>query len=197
MCTIMTVSSDHYTDELVEQIREDALYNSDGFGLVLVNAGELSTVVRSMDIETIIDTLACSPWERMFLHCRMATNGSVSLVNTHGWDFGGTFIMHNGILRGADADRFAVDSMAIGQWVCDGGINLALTNLRAQPFANVLMVVEDSLAYTVSRSLAGSLYTDWKGNFSTNEMGELSFLVPCYYTVTHTFQDTAPVAKAG
>lgn len=178
MCTIMTVSSSEYTRQVMTQITDDAAGNPHGFALVLTVGNKATSIVRSMDINSILDALDYQTWDRMFLHCRFATQGTVQLTNTHGWDFGDYIVMHNGILFGQDAHRFAVDSMAIGQWLYDGGVEHTLNKLKDQPFANVFILDTESGMYIVSHSRSGSLFTDYEGNYSTNKVGKIQHQVP-------------------
>ncbi len=194
MCTLLTVSAEKYTAEVARQMIEDARGNPHGFSLVLVRNNKASTVVRTMDFRVIFETLDNTRWDRFFLHCRFATQGSVQLTNTHGWDYADVFVMHNGVLFGPDADRFSVDSMAIGQWVCDGGIEHALDKLREQPFANVFMIDSTENVYVVHHTSAGSLYTDYEGNYSTHAVGDIKFPTPDQYFDVQYFNDTTKTA---
>lgn len=190
MCTIMTVSSTEYTREVITQIQDDAMGNPHGFALVLTSEGKATAVLRAMEISAILDALDYQKWDRMFLHCRWATQGSVGLTNTHGWDFGEFIVMHNGVLFGKDAQRYTVDSMAIGKWLMDGGVEHTLNMLKDQPFANVFILDTESGMYIVNHSRAGSLYTDYEGNYSTNKVGLIQHQVPEGYFDIQYFRNS-------
>jgi hypothetical protein len=174
MCTLLTVSADKYNRALESHIRRDARNNPDGFACLLLDANGHHTIVRSMSIETILTMLRNAPWERMFLHSRYATQGEVRLDNTHGWAEQGTFYMHNGCLQSRDADVYEVDSQAIGGWLIAGGMEYALQQLRSEQFANVFMVDLISGYYAVTKSAYGSLFTDGRGNYATNPIGDIA-----------------------
>lgn len=168
MCTILTVNSAFYSRGLERRILADAAGNNHGFSLLLTDENGALLALRSMDIDPIIALIRATKWERLFLHSRWATQGEVSLANTHGWQSDAVFYFHNGSLMSDDAYVYPVDSQAIGQWIVEGGIGGALEKLRDEPFANVFMVDTEAGYYTVSRGTAGSLYTDGNGNYSTN-----------------------------
>lgn len=168
MCTILTVSSAFYSRGLERRILEDAKGNGHGFALLLTDEKGALLSLRSMDIEPILALIRSVPWERLFLHSRWATQGQISLTNTHGWQSDSVFYFHNGCLTSKDAYNWPVDSQAIGQWVSEGGVAGALEKLKSEAFANVFLVDADKGYYSVSRGTGGSLYTDGNGNYSTN-----------------------------
>jgi hypothetical protein len=85
--------------------------------------------------------------------------------------------MHNGVLRAAEAQRCDVDSQAIGLWLRQGGMDFALKKLRGETFANVFLVDLNSNFFLVHRSVTGTLYTDGRGNYSTNPVGDVALTV--------------------
>lgn len=200
MCTVLTVSVNHYSDKLVGHILRDAANNSHGFALVLIDENGSASLIRSLEISVILAALKFSPWERMFLHSRWATQGEISLANTHGWEASGYIYMHNGCLWDPEATNYAVDSQLIGAWIDTGGVDYALDCLQQEPYANVLIVDPEHETYYMSRSKMGSLYTDWEGNYSTNPFGRIKFQVPDDTTQAHWTLDktygTHPVTVA-
>jgi len=171
MCTILTVSSEFFSRALEQRILMDGENNSDGFSLLLVSDDGAHTIIRTMDVQTALMVLRSADWSRMLLHSRYATQGSVGLVNTHGWEATGVFYFHNGCLSAPEAQSLPVDSQAIGVWLAQAGVDYALQRLATETFANVFLVDVTTGLYTVSRSLSGSLYSDGHGNFSTQPFG--------------------------
>jgi hypothetical protein len=174
MCTLLTIGAEQWSRAMENHIKDDAFHNPHGFALLLLNKHGARTILRSMDIEPILALLRNSDWERMFLHSRWATQGSVRLDNTHGWSDDGVFYMHNGCLMSKDGDSYPVDSQAIGEWIRHGGVDRALQNLQMEMFANVFMVDLDGGYYAVNRSMHGTLFTDGMGNYATNPIGSIS-----------------------
>lgn len=174
MCTLLTIGADQWSRAMERHIQNDAMHNPHGFALLLLAEGGARTVLRTMDIEPILSLLRNTEWERMFLHSRWATQGSVRLDNTHGWSDDGVFYMHNGCLMSMDADSYPVDSQAIGEWLREGGVDYAIQNLKGEAFANVFMVDLEGGYYAVNRSQHGALYTDGFGNYATTAVGDIS-----------------------
>jgi hypothetical protein len=176
MCTIMTLSYEAFSDEMMAQIKSDAGRNSDGYALLLYGKHDSETIIRSMNIAVIEAALRDTEWTRMFLHCRFATQGTEELDNTHGWSVGGIYYMHNGAIRHPKARDLAVDSMMIGKWL-NGGISVALKELRYETYANVFLIDTKNHQFHVHRSATGSLFTDGHGNYSTARVGTISQVV--------------------
>lgn len=177
MCTIMTVSKEVWSEEIEKQILTDSYTNSDGFALLLFTEQGAHTILRSFSVEAVLELLNSLPWSRMFLHCRYATKGGVSLENIHGWANQGVFYMHNGAIAAPESALFAVDSQAIGEWL-EGGVDTATKELQAEPYANVMLIDTRSNYYVVNRSKGGTLFTDGRGNFSTNRVWPMIRRVP-------------------
>lgn len=177
MCTLLTVSRDKYNEAIQNRIVADAKSNQDGFGLLLINEQGAEHVLRTLDVDLVLGVLNAVKWTRMFLHSRFATQGAPVLANTHGWDEGSVFYMHNGCIYTSEAKKYAVDSQVIGQWVRDGGVDLALERLLDERFANVFLIDTQKSMYIVHRSESGSLYTDGEGNYSTHDVGLINHKV--------------------
>lgn len=179
MCTVMTVSaavfyaSKKSEDDFRDRIWRDSLSNRDGQSVIIISDGEVIAQLRSMDANLILGLIDSSDWDRIFIHSRLATQGEVSLANTHGWHTNGIYYMHNGFISASEANLYEVDSQAIGHWLRRGGVTNALTKLRSENYANVLMVDTQEWAYYMHRSRSGSLYTDGNGNYSTNSVGPI------------------------
>jgi predicted glutamine amidotransferase len=125
-------------------------------------------------------------WDRMFLHCRFATQGDPTLDNTHGWANNGVFFMHNGVLMNPEAYRYNVDSQLIGGWLFDG-VDHTLEQLQKESYANVFLIDTNSGYYCVSRSEVGTLFTDWQGNYSSNPVGRIRVPVPNFSTNSYWY----------
>lgn len=177
MCTLLTLSAEKWSREAEARIKQDAEWNPDGFSLLLVTPDGAHSQLRAMDIETILLLLRNVEWSRFFLHSRYATQGEVRLDTTHGWAEEGVFYQHNGCLSSPDARAYEVDSQAIGAWLFEGGVEFALGRLRDEKFANVFLIDVVAGFYAVSRSVAGSLFTDGDGNYSTHPVGDVCLSV--------------------
>lgn len=194
MCTIMTFDYNSYKENQLEfekQILDDAKYNDDGSVLVLLDKeGEVRELIKTFNVETLVRTLENSTFSRAFIHNRATTGGDVNIHNIHGWAYrNGVFVFHNGILYDKEALRFSVDSMLIGHHINQGGPEKALEYLKTEYFANVMILDTKNITYYVHRSGGGSLYTDGKGNFSTNIVGDINLPVAgqtygSFFTVT-------------
>jgi hypothetical protein len=192
MCTVLTVSSDFYGRGMFNRITSDAIMNADGFALLLIDAFGASTMIRTLDFRVVTMMLEQSHWERMFLHCRYATQGEAVLDNTHGWSVDGVFYMHNGVLEDPETRYFAVDSQLIGHWLY-GGVEKTIEKLQKEPYANVFLIDTKENYYVVHRSKGGTLFTDWKGNYSTNKMGPIRHPVPLYSQNSYFLEVSEPL----
>lgn len=185
MCTLLTVDRSLWGAATQTRILQDSLSNSDGANALLVKDGQVIASFSALDVTLLtptIDMLArAGAWDRLFLHQRMATQGSVNVGNIHGWAdrvTGSIHIMHNGFLRHDDTRFFAVDSQAILHWIEQDGIEEALTRLQGEYAANVFVIDQDRPSFYVSRSRYNTLYTDGRGNYSTNSFGSIKQPVP-------------------
>lgn len=187
MCTIMTITNELYDQQAVETIINDCIFGNDqGWCLILVDQdGNLKTKLNTMELEPIWALLDYEEWHRMFLHARYATGGSsVTLANTHGWESNGIHYMHNGTISSRQAEKLPVDSMQIGKWL-EIDLCYALDRLNDEYFANVFLIDEEDGQYWVHRSQHNTLFTDGKGNYSTNEFGEVCLPVGEYTQCAH------------
>lgn len=189
MCTIMTVDKKRFTEETVKTIHDDSCFNYDGWCLVLVNEyGETISNLRTMEIAPIIAMLKTVEWSRMFLHSRAATGVSdVCLNNVHGWGSNNYIYMHNGFIRHRNTANLSVDSKMIGKWLTYG-LDICLSQLQKQEYANVFIIDTLSADYVVSRSKTNELYTDGDGNYSTTPFDSVCILVPKNTVADHSMQ---------
>lgn len=187
MCTIITADSSINKIALTDRLLFDAEYNTDGFTLLAILSNARPLVVRSMDVNAIVNIIHAIEYDRVFIHTRMATQGAAALQNTHGWNSEGTFVFHNGSIRSKIARKFEVDSQAITYWLDNYGLDETLDKLLAEPFANVFLVDIDNGSFVVHRSEQGSLFTDGKGNYSSNAFGAVKIPIEHYSWDMHEF----------
>lgn len=180
MCTIITANSTIDRFKLIDQIRSDSVGNSDGFACLMILDNAMPVFMRTLDVEPICQLIMALDYSRVFIHTRFATQGSVNLENTHGWNNGGQYVFHNGSIQSFTGKQFDVDSMAIRHWLEFDGVDGTIDRLINEPFANVFIVDIDEGNYIVHRSRAGSLFTDGNGNYSTNPFAEISMPVDPY-----------------
>jgi hypothetical protein len=163
----------------LKQVLADQRHNDDGTGLLLYNpaetAGSQFSLVRTFDIAHVFTILKYGQWERFWLHNRWATQGAVSIENTHMWSVRGVFWCHNGMLQSAPASKTPVDSMAIGHWLRDHGVQGTIDHIiKRESYANVFLIDTRNSTYYAVRCSGGSLNTDGYGNYSTSRVGELT-----------------------
>lgn len=189
MCTIMTISSKFFNDNensVTTLIYTDNVRNDDGMALLCMGDDENKDIlIKSFDCSLIMSIIQkfCSeqPLGRIFLHQRAATTQHVGVTYCHGFDDRrGTYYMHNGII--SNDGRKAVDSfnlITMGDNVTNVFNKL---NKLGENFANVLVVNTTSKKYGVIKMLCGNLHTDKEGNFSTNAVGNIKFVItPSYH----------------
>lgn len=92
--------SDQGLQELVEAAVPAASGNSDGWGVFNDQRQVLKSSERftGEDADTVFTQFTGSKF--VVLHLRMATQGSVSLDNTHPFDIGENLLCHNGMISG-------------------------------------------------------------------------------------------------
>jgi hypothetical protein len=174
MCTLLTLSADKWGRAAEARIRRDADSNPDGLSLLLIPESGEVTHLRTLRVDEVLLALRNFKWERFILHSRWATQGTVNLRNTHGWDAGqGVYYFHNGCLAHPDAGNHDVDSQLIGEWLEAGGVEHALGMLGDEGFANVILADVEGREMWVSRSAGGSLHTDGRGNYATASDADL------------------------
>lgn len=185
MCTMFTFSRAFYKankNAIVDQVINDSFINSEGFSLLTVGEDEENTtLIRSMNIDFILDTLDSLMWgdtaDRAWLHLRMATTAFVGVNGCHGFAGNNYSVFHNGILSRPESERFNVDSELIANDLEVLGIDRALTNLAYDTYANVFIVNNKTGTYHVVRRSTGSLYTDGAGNYSSNPVAAIALPV--------------------
>jgi len=181
MCTIFTVDKKKYDDmgtaTVTSRILVDAMSNDDGGSLVFLDpkSPHNNTIFRTMNAYLLVDfitqvMLTASAEARMFVHLRAATTWNTGVSYTHGFDdMNGVVYMHNGILsnpKGYTVDSFKL--IAIGATTANElWTELFTANER---FANIFRIDTDNYKYAVVRMTTGSLYSDGKGNYSTNKI---------------------------
>lgn len=185
MCTILTVDTKTFrqnSKEFIGQIFADSAYNRDGISIIIIDAEipENNTVFRTMNIDQGVMVLQAlvenaSEYSRVFVHLRAATTWNTGVGYTHGFDNGnGVFYMHNGVIK--NPDQLAVDSFRlISLDMCETGAEMFAALFDAkETFANIFRIDTENYTYSVSRLVTGTLFTDGKGNYSTNAVGSVS-----------------------
>lgn len=176
MCTILTFDKRAYDTNpamFLGRLLVDSYINSDGFSALVLGVDETQQhFIRSMNyesferqLEVILDSV---DWTRAWVHCRAATTGFVGINGCHGFAAERFSVFHNGVITAPGANFFAVDSELIAENLAYDGLDFTLTWLKTESFANVFIVDTETGEYAVSRSITGKLYTDGKGNYSTN-----------------------------
>lgn len=200
MCTIMTVDLDTYTTSrttFMRRIQDNQQANDDGLSLVVVdpNRPALNTALSGMHTHLVFDVLAhatkrMSPRARFWLHQRAATTEYVGLPYNHGFtDNKGTIIHHNGILR--NHDNMHVDSFQLQQYPTHSAyaVRNRLMDLQ-ESFANIFLIRPNDHTYGVVRMMVGSLYTDGKGNYSTNPVADIDIPIDSGYAREYRMERT-------
>ncbi len=181
MCTIMTLSGKKFRDhkqKVIGQIRRDTLYNPHGSSLLIQKSNNSFIQLNTDDSssETLVALLGTGKWKRFWLHTRLATTSNRGLTYTHGFRAGPYLLMHNGILRSPESDKYPVDSFYLGTLVETFGPEQLLKALKieAETYANVFTVDTKTGNYWVTRLSTNSLFTDGKGNYSTNAVADVT-----------------------
>ena len=199
MCTILTIDVSFFQSNrksVLDRIKSDALYNSDGWSLVCIDSlePENNIQVQSMNLAAVLKALdlftdTCSEYSRIFLHARAATTRYVGLAYCHGFtDLGGRIFMHNGII--ANPEHATVDSFNI--LAAPAGDELAWFAARGDTYANVFIIDTETETYTVLRLVTGQLHTDGQGNFSSHPFA--SIIQPVAHNTSQDFDMYAPVS---
>ena len=165
MCTIITYKNLH--PEIIKQIKDDIAFNADGLTLI---QDHIAINVMKWD-ENLLNILDKN--KRIFIHTRMATTTSVGVQHTHGFRNAlGHYVLHNGWLTTPNARAFAVDSASLARF--ESAYEAYLFSFYKAAKANVIWIDFDSQEYTVFRTgTYNTLYTDTKGNYSTNKIPTL------------------------
>jgi predicted glutamine amidotransferase len=165
MCTIITYKTLH--PEIIKQIKDDIAFNADGLTLIQDNIS-INIMEWNDNLLTILDKN-----KRIFIHTRMATTTSVGVQHTHGFRNAlGHYVLHNGWLTTPNAKAFAVDSASLATF--QSAYEAYLFSFYKAAKANVIWIDFDSNEYTVFRTGSyNTLYTDGKGNYSTNKIAML------------------------
>lgn len=194
MCTILTVDRftfDQYTTEFLGRIEEDARNNPDGWSVVLLGqTKQETTLLKSLELESVMDALETIPWTRAFIHSRLATTSAAGIFGCHNFTTVGNghsqnvkngywIVQHNGILSSPESYGYAVDSMYITEYIRAFGIKKAIDYLtKTETYANTFLINPLSARYIVTRAKTNTLYTDGLGNYSTRQVGPLTLEVP-------------------
>lgn len=197
MCTILTLGTKvdgkqhSNTGPFVERVIADYQANHDG--ITILTHGKYPSILRSMDINLAVDFLEVAlkdtDVDRVWVHMRAATTGSVGVDYTHGWTDGrGMAVLHNGILYTGNARKHAVDSMQLVEMLKQGytpdEIHRMLDVLY-EGFANILFVDTDTGTYHLSTQSKHGVLTDGKGNYSSKAIPELGITKPVLGPVIH------------
>lgn len=187
----MTIDREFYLANKVEvmaQIKEDWRSNPHGASLLLIGAASKDTsLIRSMNIDDVLLLVELRflnrTASRIFLHLRYATTGFIGLNGCHGFSANNYTVMHNGILKRKEADYHNVDSELIAQDIVIESKAYAIAQLQKhETYANVFIIDNDTGKYDVIRQSTGNLYTDGKGNYSSNTCSTMTVSVlPGYY----------------
>ncbi len=195
MCSIITFTKDMYSTDLTDHLMSDMASNPDGFSVILVDInGQVLVDLHSMDAYAVIGLLEWAAYHRAFVHCRLSTQGQITIRNTHGFHMNGIYYQHNGILSDPISKRFAVDSMLIGAKISEGSLHTTLTWLKSQSYANCFFIDTNIKQYFVTRNSVGSLFTDGRGNYSTNAYDTICQPVIPYSEHAYSFDFIAPIA---
>lgn len=194
MCTILTVDRFFYQNnkqEVDERIESDAISNDDGWAVVLLGRNRSETVLtQSLELSAVQSAIETVPWTRMFVHSRLATTSTSGIFGCHNFttvgdglkvnvENGYWIVQHNGILKSPMARHYMVDSMIIPEMIRSSGIEKTIKYLvEEESYANVFLINPLLGQYIVTRSETNSLYTDQKGNYSTNKVGTIEHPVP-------------------
>lgn len=183
MCTIITADREKFAASeaaFIARIRADARHNSDGFALMTVGASQDKTqLIRSMDVESVIDILKMKNFQRFWFHARMATGLYKGIDGCHGFisshDNKEWFVFHNGVFRHTQSSKFRVDSMwlasLVNQYGPDGALGIIRNN---EGYANVFLVSPAAERWYTLRQTGGTLYQDGEGTYSTNKIEEVA-----------------------
>lgn len=161
MCTLYVFTTDNKS-AFIRQITADAVYNSDGFS-VLIAHGTTFSLFRTENLDLFLDVITMSDGDRYFAHCRMATTAYKGITRCHGLDAGDYTIFHNGVID-YPGD---LDSRGIAELFKNHPLDFALNALSGFTYANVIAVDTMTGDYYVNRSEVGSLHTDGNGSYST------------------------------
>lgn len=187
MCTIFTIDQPTYKrmhKATEKRLTQDFTRNSDGASVLFLDPvnTEMNTIVRTMSLSMLLGTVQglmaeASKDARIWIHMRMATTNYVGVGYTHAFDdMNGIVYMHNGIIdnpRGMAVDSFRLAAMGTsGRELYE---ELFTSN---ETFANIFRVNTDNYTYDIIRMASNTLYTDEKGNYSTNQCGPIRKLVP-------------------
>ena len=179
----MTVSKDLWTKQralILGQIKADAISNDDGVTVTLLANYVLQDVqLTAMKLDTILPLIESfmdgADANRLFIHQRMATTAYKGIAFNHGFtDLRGGIIMHNGILGSKQACALAVDSFVLMDSPKDSEDAVVKLMLEKENYANVFRIYPNESKYQVLRLSTGSLYTDGKGNYSSNRVERIS-----------------------
>lgn len=177
MCTLYVFTTDNKS-AFIRQITADAVYNSDGFS-VLIAHGTTFSLFRTENLDLFLDVIVMSDGDRYFAHCRMATTAYKGVTRCHGLDAGDYTIFHNGVID-YPGD---LDSRGIADLFKNHPLDFALNALSGFTYANVIAVDTMTGDYYVNRSEVGSLHTDGNGSYSTVAIkGTCDTPVPLGYT---------------
>lgn len=201
MCTLVTITKQFFMDNeqtVSDRLRDDALSNPHGNSVVFY--GTENSVMQSDDIETVIMLLRACNYDRAFVHCRNSTGVQTSLGGCHAFysagykssELQGWYVMHNGILRSANAYKYRVDSQYLCDMIDTFGITTTVNYSLTEDFANCFFINTYTKSYIVTRSRGGTLFTDKQGNFSSKPCGAISHPVEAQYVEKH-FSAPPPV----
>jgi len=85
------------TDGAIEIVVRKLVYNNDGFLVYATRGKRVIKYERTLSIKQVLATLTTlPPFTLLHVHFRMASSGTISHENVHGWKVGGLVVSHNG-----------------------------------------------------------------------------------------------------
>lgn len=187
MCTILSLNV--MKDDLlrpetdraafINQVIKDYQGNHDG--MTIVTYGKHPSIFRTMDAQMGVNFLEAAledkTLERVWVHMRAATTGSVGVDYCHGWSDGrGMVVLHNGVLYTGNARKHSVDSMQLVELLKQGYGPADIHDMLAalyETFANIFYIDTDTGEYWLSTQSQFGVHTDGQGNYSSKPIDVL------------------------
>jgi len=174
MCQLFCIKRDTFIDntaEVTAHLLDGAIGNSHGSAALFINRDGEHSLLRTMSFQIILDLMTLNDdWDQVIIHQRFTTQGEATLANTHMWQVGDFFYIHNGILMDDETSNHAVDSQLIGEYLQNGQVWDAIAYCQSEHYANVLIINPTEDTMWMTRSETNSLFTDGDGQFSTRKL---------------------------
>ncbi len=183
MCQIHIINKATYDAEprlISSHLESGSIMNNHGCSALFINADGEHTLMRGMDFDAISGFMAVyDEWETVVIHQRYTTQGKANINNTHLWQVGDFFYCHNGVMRARESNQYPVDSQLIGNFLEDGNVWDAIAYCQSEDYANVFIINLEMKSIWISRSISHTLYTDGRGQYSTDKLpGIIEIPVP-------------------